>query len=87
MSAKPDLKVPEPPETDMVTIEVNGRPLKARKGSMVIQVTDAAGIYIPRFCYHHKLSVAARPTAACVWSRSRRRQSRCPPVPHRLLKA
>jgi NADH-quinone oxidoreductase subunit G len=59
MSAKPDLKAPEPPETDMVTIEVNGRPLKARKGSMVIQVTDAAGIYIPRFCYHHKLSVAA----------------------------
>ena len=59
MSAKPDIKVPEPPETDMVTIEVNGRALKARKGSMVIQVTDAAGIYIPRFCYHHKLSVAA----------------------------
>lgn len=59
MSAKPDLKAPEPPETDMVTIEVNGRPLKARKGSMVIQVTDAAGIYIPRFCYHHKLPVAA----------------------------
>ena len=43
----------------MVTIEVNGRKLKTKKGSMVIQATDAAGIYIPRFCYHHKLSVAA----------------------------
>jgi NADH dehydrogenase/NADH:ubiquinone oxidoreductase subunit G len=26
---------------------------------MLIEVTDAAGIYIPRFCYHPKLSVAA----------------------------
>ncbi|MFQ5937578.1 MAG: 2Fe-2S iron-sulfur cluster-binding protein, partial [Acidiferrobacterales bacterium] len=59
MSAKPEVKATEPPDTDMVTIEVNGAPLRAKKGSMVIQVADAAGIYIPRFCYHHKLSVAA----------------------------
>lgn len=26
---------------------------------MVIQAADAAGVYIPRFCYHDKLSVAA----------------------------
>ncbi|MFQ6021293.1 MAG: NADH-quinone oxidoreductase subunit NuoG [Acidiferrobacterales bacterium] len=58
MSAKAQNKT-EPPATDVVTIEVNGKPLQAKKGSMVIQVTDAAGIYIPRFCYHHKLSVAA----------------------------
>jgi NADH-quinone oxidoreductase subunit G len=44
---------------DLVNIEVDGRPLKARKGQMLIDVTDAAGIYIPRFCYHPKLSVAA----------------------------
>jgi NADH-quinone oxidoreductase subunit G len=44
---------------DLVTIEVDGRTLEARKGSMLIDVTDAAGIYIPRFCYHKKLSVAA----------------------------
>ena len=44
---------------DTVTIEVDGRPLQARKGQMLIDVTDAAGIYIPRFCYHKKLSVAA----------------------------
>ena len=59
MSAKPEMKTTEPPPADMVTIEVNGKPLPARKGSMVIEVTDAAGIYIPRFCYHHKLSVVA----------------------------
>ncbi|MGO9512321.1 MAG: NADH-quinone oxidoreductase subunit NuoG [Steroidobacteraceae bacterium] len=44
---------------DLVNIEVNGMPLKARKGQMIMQVTDAADIYIPRFCYHEKLSIAA----------------------------
>ena len=44
---------------DQVNIEVNGVPMKARKGQMVIQVTDASDVYVPRFCYHEKLSVAA----------------------------
>jgi NADH-quinone oxidoreductase subunit G len=44
---------------DTVNIEVNGVPLKARKGQMIMQATDPANIYIPRFCYHDKLSVAA----------------------------
>src|SRR5580658_10140832 len=44
---------------DLVNIEVNGKPLKARKGDMIMQVTDAADVYIPRFCYHAKLTVAA----------------------------
>jgi len=54
MSAKPRI----PPE-ELVTIEVDGVPVQARRGQMVIEVTDEAGIYIPRFCYHKKLSVAA----------------------------
>ena len=44
---------------DQVTIEVDGKPLSARKGAMLIEATDKAGVYIPRFCYHEKLSVAA----------------------------
>jgi len=44
---------------DVVNIEVNGVPLKARRGQMIMQVTDPADIYIPRFCYHDKLSIAA----------------------------
>ena len=44
---------------DLVNIEVNGQPLKARKGAMIMQVTDAVDVYIPRFCYHAKLTVAA----------------------------
>jgi NADH-quinone oxidoreductase subunit G len=45
--------------SDLVTIEINGQPLQAEKGAMVIEVADEAGIDIPRFCYHKKLSVAA----------------------------
>lgn len=44
---------------DQIEIEVNGQTLKARPGQMLIEVTDAAGIYVPRFCYHENLSIAA----------------------------
>jgi len=44
---------------DLVNIEVDGKPMKAPKGSMIIEATDRAGIEIPRFCYHPKLSIAA----------------------------
>lgn len=44
---------------DTVNIEVDGKRIAARKGAMLIEATDAAGITIPRFCYHQKLSVAA----------------------------
>jgi NADH-quinone oxidoreductase subunit G len=44
---------------DLLNVEIDGRALKAKKGEMLIQVTDAAGIYVPRFCYHEKLSIAA----------------------------
>jgi NADH-quinone oxidoreductase subunit G len=42
-----------------IRIEVNGVELEARPGEMLIAVTDRAGVYVPRFCYHEKLSVAA----------------------------
>ncbi|RME33973.1 MAG: NADH dehydrogenase (quinone) subunit G, partial [Gammaproteobacteria bacterium] len=45
--------------SDKVTIEVDGKVLQARRGAMLIEATDAAGIFIPRFCYHPKLTVAA----------------------------
>jgi len=44
---------------DPVNLEVDGVAVKGRKGQMIIQVTDAADIYVPRFCYHEKLSIAA----------------------------
>jgi NADH-quinone oxidoreductase subunit G len=44
---------------DLVNIEIDGVAVKAKKGDMLIRATDAAGAYVPRFCYHEKLSVAA----------------------------
>jgi len=43
----------------MVNIEIDGKQLQAREGAMLIEAADEAGIYIPRFCYHKKLSIAA----------------------------
>ncbi len=43
----------------MVKVEINGITVEAREGSMVIEAADQAGIAIPRFCYHKKLSIAA----------------------------
>jgi NADH-quinone oxidoreductase subunit G len=45
--------------TDVVNIEVDGVPIQAMKGEMIIRATDRSGIYVPRFCYHDKLSIAA----------------------------
>ncbi|MCX7052519.1 MAG: 2Fe-2S iron-sulfur cluster-binding protein, partial [Proteobacteria bacterium] len=47
------------PQDDLVNLEVDGKPVKARKGAMIIHATDAHGAYVPRFCYHDKLPVAA----------------------------
>lgn len=44
---------------DKCIIEVNGVEVEAIPGQMLIEVTDAAGAYVPRFCYHDKLSIAA----------------------------
>jgi NADH-quinone oxidoreductase subunit G len=56
MSAQP-VNPNVPP--DHVSIEIDGVAMTAPKGSMIIQAADKAGIPIPRFCYHDKLSVAA----------------------------
>jgi NADH-quinone oxidoreductase subunit G len=44
---------------DHVTVFIDGVELAAPKGSMIISAADKAGIAIPRFCYHDKLSIAA----------------------------
>jgi len=42
-----------------IEIEIDGKSLKVKPNSMLIQAADEAGIYIPRFCYHKHLSIAA----------------------------
>jgi NADH-quinone oxidoreductase subunit G len=46
-------------EGAMFEIEINNRKISAVEGQSIIEAADAAGIYIPRFCYHKKLSIAA----------------------------
>ncbi len=43
----------------MLEIEIDGKPLQVEAGKMIIEAAHAAGIYIPHFCYHKKLSIAA----------------------------
>ena len=40
-----------------IKLEIDGRKISADKGQMLIEVTDKNDIYIPRFCYHKKLSM------------------------------
>jgi len=56
MSAQP-IAPSTPP--DMVNIEVDGKSMQVKKGSMIIHATDAAKVAVPRFCYHEKLPIAA----------------------------
>jgi NADH-quinone oxidoreductase subunit G len=43
----------------MTELEIDGRKVSVPDGSMVMHAADAAGSYIPHFCYHKKLSIAA----------------------------
>ena len=43
----------------MVEIEIDGQKVEVAPGSMVMHAAEKAGTYIPHFCYHKKLSIAA----------------------------
>ncbi|MDH0866515.1 NADH-quinone oxidoreductase subunit NuoG [Mitsuaria sp. GD03876] len=43
----------------MVEIELDGQKVEVPEGSMVMHAAEKAGTYIPHFCYHKKLSIAA----------------------------
>ena len=43
----------------MVEIELDGKKVEVLEGSMVMHAAEKAGTYIPHFCYHKKLSIAA----------------------------
>ncbi|KAM8903779.1 NADH-ubiquinone oxidoreductase 75 kDa subunit, mitochondrial isoform 2-T2 [Spinachia spinachia] len=65
--------------SNMVEVFVDGKPLEVEQGTTVLQACEKAGIQIPRFCYHERLSVAGncrmclveiekapKPVAACA---------------------
>ena len=43
----------------MIEIELDGKKVEVAEGSMVMHAAHVAGVHIPYFCYHKKLSIAA----------------------------
>ena len=43
----------------MINLEIDGKPVITERGSTVMDAANTLGIYIPHFCYHKKLSIAA----------------------------
>ncbi|ODU08615.1 MAG: NADH-quinone oxidoreductase subunit G [Rubrivivax sp. SCN 71-131] len=43
----------------MIEIELDGKKVSVPPGSMVMHAAEAVGLYVPHFCYHKKLSIAA----------------------------
>ena len=43
----------------MVEIELDGKTVEVPQGSMVMHAANKLGTYVPHFCYHKKLSIAA----------------------------
>ena len=43
----------------MIEIDLDGQKVSVPEGSMVMHAADQVGTYIPHFCYHKKLTIAA----------------------------
>mgnify|MGYP000620585957 CR=1 FL=1 len=63
---------------DTLTITIDGKKIPATPGQTIMQAADAAGVYIPRLCWHKDLpaggncrvctvKVNGRPQASCVF--------------------
>lgn len=51
-------RVQFPNPDDAIEVFVDGYPVKIPKGMTVLQACEVAGVDIPRFCYHSRLSIA-----------------------------
>ncbi|MGZ5113072.1 MAG: NADH-quinone oxidoreductase subunit NuoG [Usitatibacter sp.] len=43
----------------MINLEIDGRPVQVDNGASVMDAANKLGIFVPHFCYHKKLSIAA----------------------------
>ena len=44
---------------NMVELTIDGKAVEVPEGSMVMHAAHKLGVYVPHFCYHKKLSIAA----------------------------
>ncbi|CAN5912818.1 hypothetical protein BH23ACT2_BH23ACT2_10180 [soil metagenome] len=47
--------MPDTPAETAVSITIDGRQIDARQGELIIDAAERNGVYIPRFCYHHRM--------------------------------
>jgi [NiFe] hydrogenase diaphorase moiety small subunit len=63
--------------SDTITLTIDDKEIEGRPGQTIMEAAEAAGIYIPRLCYHRELAahgscrvctvlVNGRPQAACI---------------------
>lgn len=52
----PDMK---PADVKPITLEIDGKPITVDSGATVMDAATRLGIFVPHFCYHKKLSIAA----------------------------
>jgi len=43
----------------MLEIEIDGKAMEVADGATIMDAVNQAGVYVPHFCYHRKLSIAA----------------------------
>ena len=65
----------------MVEIELDGKKVEVAEGCTVMHAAEKAGTFIPHFCYHKKLSIAAN-CRMCLVEVEKARNP-CPLVPPR----
>ena len=64
---------------ELVEVTVDDKKVRVPKGVTVLQACEAAGVNIPRFCYHDRLSIAE--IAECVSSKLKKQKNPLHPVP------
>ena len=60
----------------MPKLTIDGKEIEVPAGTTVLQACEMAGVEIPRFCYHERLSVAGNCRMCLVERRRRRSRSR-----------
>ena len=58
--ATPPPATPPPPQKDTFTVKFDGRPIEVPKNINLIEAAKLAGIDIPHFCFHPRLSVVGQ---------------------------
>ncbi|MDQ3391393.1 MAG: NADH-quinone oxidoreductase subunit NuoG [Actinomycetota bacterium] len=55
-TSETNVAVSEPAKKSTVTVNIDGVTHEARPGQKVIDAAEDAGTYVPRFCYHHRMT-------------------------------